>query len=63
MSTNNDFGKITLSHEAIPSIGWGPMTMDFKVMDKILLNKIKKSDKVQFTLVQQGAEYVITSIK
>lgn len=39
------------------------MTMEFKVKDKMLLDKVKKGDKVQFTLEPQGQDYVITSIK
>ena len=63
VSENKASGNVILQHEAIPAIGWGAMTMEFKVKDKMLLNKVKKGDKVQFTLVQQGQDYVITSIK
>lgn len=63
VSNDKAGGNVTLSHEAIPAIGWGAMTMDFKVKDKMLLDKVKKGDKVQFTLVQQGQDYIITSIK
>lgn len=60
---NKANAKVTLQHEAIPAIGWGAMTMEFKVKDKMLLDKVKQGDKVQFTLVLQGQDYVITSIK
>lgn len=63
VSANKAGGNLTLSHEAIPAIGWGAMTMEFKVKDKMMLDKVKKGDKVQFTLVPQGQDYVITSIK
>jgi Cu(I)/Ag(I) efflux system protein CusF len=63
VSENKAGGNVTLKHEAIPAIGWGAMTMEFKVKDKMLLDKVKKGDKVQFTLMQQGQDYVITSIK
>lgn len=63
VSENKAGGNVTLSHEAIPAIGWGPMTMDFKVKDKKLLNKVKQGDKVQFTFIKQGQDYIITSIK
>lgn len=63
VSENKTSGNVTLSHEAIPAIGWGAMTMEFKVKDKMLLDKVKKGDKVQFTLALQGKDYVITSIK
>jgi len=63
VSENKTAGKVTLQHESIPAIGWGAMTMEFKVKDKMLLDKVKKGDKVQFTLLQQGKDYVITNIK
>ena len=63
VSENKSVGYVTLKHEAIPAIGWGAMTMEFKVKDKMMLDKVKKGDKVQFTLLPQGQDYVITSIK
>lgn len=56
-------GSVMLSHEAIPAIGWGAMTMNFKVKDKVMFDKVKEGTKVQFTLVKQSSEYIITSIK
>lgn len=63
VSENKSAGNVTLKHEPIPAIGWGAMTMNFKVKDKMLLDKVKKGDKVQFTLMPEGQDYVITSIK
>ncbi|HEY3300595.1 MAG TPA: copper-binding protein [Methylophilaceae bacterium] len=63
VSENKSDGSVILKHEAIPAIGWGAMTMPFKVKDKMLLDHVQKGDKVQFTLEQQGKDYVITSIK
>ena len=56
-------GAITLAHEPIKSLNWPAMTMGFKVKDKGLLDKVKPGDKVQFSLVQSGKDYVVTSIK
>lgn len=56
-------GSITLAHEPIRSLNWPAMTMGFKVGDKHLLDKVKRGDKVQFTLMQSGKDYVVTSIK
>ena len=39
VSENKSGGNVTLKHEAIPAIGWGAMTMEFKVKDKMLLDK------------------------
>lgn len=63
VSENKTTGSVTLQHESIPAIGWGAMTMEFKVKDKMLLDKVKKGDKVQFTLLQVGKNYVITNIQ
>jgi Cu/Ag efflux protein CusF len=56
-------GVVTLDHGPITSLNWPAMTMGFKVKDKTLLDNIKPGNKVDFTLVQAGKDYVITSIK
>lgn len=56
-------GSITLAHDPIKSLNWPAMSMAFKVKDKSLLEKTKAGDKVQFTLVQSGKDYFVTSIK
>lgn len=55
--------KINLSHSAIPSIGWPPMTMDFSVAPSVDLRTIKPGAHVNFTM-QQGGDgmYVIQSV-
>jgi len=60
---NSRDGVVTLAHEPIRSLNWPAMTMGFKVKDKVLLDKVKPGDKVEFTLVQAGKDYVITSVK
>lgn len=62
MANNKDDGIVTIRHQAIQAIGWPPMTMKFKVTEKMLLDKVNKGDKVQFSLVQQGKDYVINQI-
>ena len=62
-SVNPTDGVVTLAHEPIKSLNWPAMTMGFKVKDKVLLDKVKPGDKVEFTLVQAGKDYVITSMK
>jgi len=56
-------GMVTLVHEPIKSLNWPAMTMGFKVKDKSVIGKIKPGDKVEFTLVQAGKEYLITGMK
>ena len=56
-------GVVTLAHEPIKTLNWPAMTMGFKLKDKSLMEKIKPGDKVHFTLVQVGKEYLITRMK
>ena len=56
-------GVITFAHEPIKSLNWPAMTMGFKVKDKAMVDKIKPGDKVEFTLVQSGKDYVVTEIR
>jgi len=39
------------------------MTMAFQVKDKTLLDKLSAGKKVNFEFVQQGKDYVVTSVK
>jgi len=41
---------VKLTHEAIKSLGWPGMTMDFKVADAALLDDLKTGDAVKFEL-------------
>ncbi|MGV8934457.1 MAG: copper-binding protein [Gallionellaceae bacterium] len=59
---NASAGKINISHEAIPSMNWPGMTMDFKVQNKTDLAAIKPGMKVDFELTVQGKGYQITRI-
>lgn len=62
-SVNTQDGGITIAHEPIKSLAWPAMTMSFKVKDKGLVEKIKPGDKVKFTLVQAGKDYVLTDVR
>lgn len=59
-SANN---KVTIKHEPVASLSWPTMTMAFVVKDKALLPKLAKDKKVDFEFVQQGKDYVVTSVK
>ena len=43
-------GRVEIDHEAIPSLKWPPMTMEFAVRDKAALASLKKGDTVEFEL-------------
>ena len=50
VSVNEARHTIKLAHEAIKSLGWSRMLMDFKVVDAALLEGIKAGDTVTFEL-------------
>jgi len=56
-SVDLDAKKVNLTHDPIEKIGWGKMTMDFKVGDMVALSKFEKGDNVHFMLkkVDDGA--------
>lgn len=56
-------GKISLSHNAIPAIGWPAMTMDFAVAPSVDLRQVKVGAYVNFMMQRGGDDmYVIQSI-
>ena len=54
---------VTLAHEPVKSLEWSAMTMTFAVKDKALLDKLAPGKKVEFEFVQEGKDYIITSVK
>jgi Cu(I)/Ag(I) efflux system protein CusF len=56
-------GRVTIKHEPVPSLSWPSMTMTFSVRDKSLLEKMPKEKNIDFEFVQQGKDYVVTSVK
>jgi Cu/Ag efflux protein CusF len=56
-------GKVTIAHGPIPTMKWPAMNMTFTVKDKALLGKFSQDKKVEFEFVEQGSDYVITSVK
>jgi Cu(I)/Ag(I) efflux system protein CusF len=49
-NVNAQVGDVEIAHEAMDSLGWGPMNMRFQVPDKSLLSGLKIGDKVRFDL-------------
>ncbi len=54
---------VTLDHEPVKSLNWPAMSMGFTVKDKAMLDKLTADRKVEVEFVQQGKDYVITSVK
>jgi len=57
-----DAGKVNISHEAIKSLKWQKMTMDFNVQNKSDLAAIKPGMAVDFEIIRQGKSYSISRI-
>jgi Cu(I)/Ag(I) efflux system protein CusF len=56
-------GTLTLDHEPVASMKWPAMTMTFKAKDKKMLQSLAPGKKVEIDFVQQGKDYVVTSVK
>jgi Cu(I)/Ag(I) efflux system protein CusF len=56
-------GKVTLSHEPIPSLNWPAMTMSFSVKEKKLFDQLVVGNKVEVELIQQGKDYIVVAVK
>lgn len=56
-------GTVTLAHDPVKSLNWPAMTMGFTVKDKAMFDKLSADKKVEFEFVQQGKDYVITTVK
>lgn len=56
-------GKVKLTHEAVPELGWPAMTMFFPVADKTQLDALKAGDQVNFEFVKNGNGPLITRIQ
>ncbi len=57
-------GSVSLAHGPVASLKWPAMTMEFKLANTSLLNKLKPGAKVSVEFVErQPGEWVITSVK
>ena len=60
---NEAAGMVNITHDAIPSLKWSKMTMDFTVKDKAGLAAIKPGMAVDFEISMQGRNYHISHIE
>lgn len=58
-----EYGKITLKHEAIKSLGMPGMTMVFQIEDQTLFDGLSQGDNVRFKVEKKGTALVITAIE
>ena len=56
--------QVTITHEAVESVGWPAMTMPFAVEDPQLLEGLEPGTRVTFTFREGNAgQYVVTDIR
>lgn len=56
-------GKITLKHGELQNLGMPSMTMDFKVKNPALLDKVNVGDSVQFVAARVDGVLMVTAIE
>ncbi|MBI3144665.1 MAG: efflux RND transporter periplasmic adaptor subunit [Pseudogulbenkiania sp.] len=55
-------GEITISHGPVASLGWGAMTMTFKLARPELTAGLKPGDNVSFGFSQQGSDFMVQQL-
>lgn len=55
-------GTVKIAHDPIASLRWNRMTMDFKVQDAAMLDRIEPGMLVKFELMKMGGVYHIMGI-
>lgn len=55
ISTN----EVTISHGPVPTLGWGAMTMPFKLADRMLVQGIRVGDTVSFSFHESDGGMVV----
>ncbi len=59
-----DDGSVSITHDAIESLGWPGMTMDFELANSSLSKGIKPGSQVSFEIVERvPGEWVITKLQ
>ena len=53
---------ITLSHGPVPTLGWGAMTMSFKLARPEMAAGLKTGDSVHFGFQERNGDYVIEKL-
>ena len=56
-------GRVKIAHDAIPSLKWPAMRMEFKAKDPSVLKGIGKGERVEFSLEKSGDEYVVSGVR
>lgn len=60
---DRDRGVVTISHEPLQELNMMAMTMGYLVKDKTRLASLQRMQTVEFQIVYDGINYVITEIR
>ena len=60
---DHERSRITIQHGEIINLGMPPMTMVFKVRDPGVLDHVKVGDPVNFVVIMEGQDMVITLLR
>lgn len=60
---DKDSGKLTIKHGDIKHLDMPPMTMVFTAKDKSLLDTVQVGQAVQFMVVHENSQMVVTEIR
>ena len=56
-------GMVTIRHGPLPALNMMAMTMSYAVKDRSQIGDLKVDQRVEFQVLQNGGEYVITDIR
>lgn len=56
-------GELTLRHEPVPALNWPAMTMGFKLEKPSLAKGLKPGQRLRFSFMQRGDDYLITAVE
>ena len=56
-------GIINIEHEAVPSLNWPAMRMDFRLSEGASLGGLQVGDEIAFELAEHGEDYRIESLR
>jgi Cu(I)/Ag(I) efflux system protein CusF len=60
---DKEAGKLTIKHGELKNLSMPGMTMNFRVTDPAMLDKVKAGDKVRFKAEHMGAALAVTALE
>jgi len=63
LGIDKEKGVVTISHGPLPALNMPPMTMGYSVKSKDQLSDLQPMQKVDFQVIYDGSDYLVTEIK